>query len=131
MRSVARLIARTLPADALDAMRRITGGREFAILDADTDPILDPVLPMIARALPVGVVCQIVRVADRTGCDCCEVTAEVVTAARQEAPRGAAARQARSACLRWPVLPLPYHLWVSCTAPASAPRSPLVSGLTT
>ena len=71
-------------------MRRITGGREFAILDADTDPILDPVLPMIARALPVGVVCQIVRVADRTGCDCCEVTAEVVTAARQEAkiPQG-------------------------------------------
>lgn len=90
MRSAATLIARMLPADAVDAMRRMTGGREFAILDADTDPILDPVLPTIARALPVGVACQIVRAAHRTGCDCCEVTAEVVRAARQEAkiPQG-------------------------------------------
>ena len=42
MRSAARLIAHTLPVGAADAMRRISGGREFAILDADTDPILDP-----------------------------------------------------------------------------------------
>jgi DNA primase len=80
MRSAASLIASLLSAEAARRVLQVTGGRLLATLDDDLRPIADPKLPVIARLLSANVICQIVRVADRLGSHCSEVTAEVANA---------------------------------------------------
>jgi DNA primase len=80
-RSAAALIARMLPPETASEILQATGGRNLAILDDDLRVVVNPELPAIARILPPGAACQIVRVADRTGCDYSDVTAEVANAA--------------------------------------------------
>ncbi|HUZ26601.1 MAG TPA: toprim domain-containing protein [Streptosporangiaceae bacterium] len=84
MRSAATLIARTLPIGTVETIQRITCGRSLSALDDEQRPVVNAELPEIAGQLPAGAICQIVRVADRTGCDYSEVTVEVATAATRE-----------------------------------------------
>lgn len=77
MRSAAALIASTLAPQTASEILQITGGRSLVMLDADLHPIDNPELPAIAQALTPGAICQILQVARRTACDCCDVTAEV------------------------------------------------------
>jgi DNA primase catalytic core len=83
MRSAAGLIAGTLPPATVEAIRRITGGRSLALLDENLLPVVVRELPEIAGQLPAGAICQIVRVATRTGCEHSEVTAEVANVVTQ------------------------------------------------
>ena len=94
MRSAAALIATLLPSETAGQILQVTGRRHLATLDDDLLPVANPELPAIARLLPASAACQIVRVADRTECDCSEVTAEVANALSTEAavPKRAAAR---------------------------------------
>lgn len=87
MRSTAGLIAHTLPAGTIAEIQRITGGRTLMTLDEELRHIPNPELPTIARLLPADAAGQIVLVADRTGCDCSEVIAEVVNSAAGATPR--------------------------------------------
>ncbi|HEV2377455.1 MAG TPA: toprim domain-containing protein [Streptosporangiaceae bacterium] len=80
MRSAAELIARTLPPGTADEVRQLTGGRRLEILDENLHHVSHAELSVIARVLPPNAACQIVRVADRTGCASYEVTAEVTNA---------------------------------------------------
>lgn len=80
MRSAAGLIARLLPGESISQILRITGGRHLATFDEALRPLALLELPAIARVLPPGAICQIIRTADRTRCECSEVIAEVSNA---------------------------------------------------
>ena len=80
MRSVAQLIASLLPPETISRIHQITGGRPLATLDDTLHPITHPELPAIARILPAGAICQVIRTAHRTNSDYSEITAEVANA---------------------------------------------------
>ena len=91
MRSVATVIAGLLPPETTDAIRQLTGNNELATLDERMQPIVNPVLPQIARALPADTAYQIARVAQRLGFDdYSDVLAEVANAVIRKAacPKG-------------------------------------------
>jgi DNA primase len=80
MRSAAQLIASLLPPETISQIHHITGGRALATLDDTLHSITHPELPAIARILPAGAICQVIRTADRTNSDYFEITAEVANA---------------------------------------------------
>lgn len=94
MRSAAQSVASTLSPETAGTIQQITSGRKIETLDEDLHPILSPELPVIARILPANAGCQIVRIAELTGCTSDEVTAEVANAVRndQSAPMREPAR---------------------------------------
>ena len=87
MRSAAAHIAGILPPETANAILSITGGQSLATLDDALRPIANPELPAIARILPPDAICQIIRTADRTRCDCSEVTAAVANTVAQDSQR--------------------------------------------
>jgi hypothetical protein len=103
MRSVATAIADLLPVKAAEAIRKITGDRELTTVDEHMQPVVNPELPEIARALPADTAYQITRAAARLGfIDYSDVLAEVANAVTRKAarpkgfPHGAAPRLAGS-----------------------------------
>jgi len=122
MRSVARIIAGLLPAEAAGAIRQITGNEQLTTIDEDMRPVANPELPEIARALPADTAYQITRAAERLGfTDYSDVLAEVTNAVIRDnaspegVPHDAAARLARSS---FPHPPLTIH---ASAEPATAP----------
>ena len=113
MRGAAGLIASTLPPAAAEAIRRVTGGRSLAVLDENLRPAVNPELPEIAGHLDAGAICQIVRVADRTGCEHSEVIAEIANVVTQMpmSPRSPPQAVSRKVTARSP----PRHLRVRAT----------------
>ena len=81
MRSVAAVIADLLPTETAEAIRRITGNQELAMVDEHMQPIANPALPQIASKLPADTAFQITRTAERLGfTDYSDVLAEVANA---------------------------------------------------
>jgi DNA primase len=81
MRSVATVIADLLPTETAEAIRRITGNQELAMVDEHMQPIANPALPQIASKLPADTAFQITRAAERLGfTDYSDVLAEVANA---------------------------------------------------
>jgi DNA primase len=91
MRSAALAIARMLPQEAREAIGLAIDGRIRSVLDGGTHDTSNAKLSAAVKALPANATCQILRVAERTGRDCAEVTAEVLNAAARETtpPKGA------------------------------------------
>ena len=88
MRSVATVIAGLLPPETTDAIRQVTGNNELATLDERMQPVVNPELPEIARALSAEAAYQITYVAERLGFDnYSDVLAEVVNAVIRKAAR--------------------------------------------
>ena len=83
MRGAAALIASTLPGEVADVIREVTGGRRLVTLDENLQSVVNSELTQIAKLLPATVVCQILRVAERTGQDHSDVTTELVNAVGQ------------------------------------------------
>jgi len=67
MRSVATVIAGLLPPETAEAIRQITQNKELITLDEHMQPVMNPELPEIARALPADTAYQITRTAERLG----------------------------------------------------------------
>jgi hypothetical protein len=76
----AQVIASLLPPETISQILQITGGRALATLDDSLHPITHPELPAIARILPAGAICQVIRTADRTNSDYSDITAEMANA---------------------------------------------------
>lgn len=95
MRSAAARIAQLLAPEAAKAILSITGGCTLATFDDHLRSLASPELPAIARILPPGAICQILRTADRTQSDCSDVVNAVADAVAQEArlPKPNAARE--------------------------------------
>ena len=82
MRSVAAVIADLMPPETAEAIRQITQNKELITLDEHMQPVMNPELPEIARALPADTAYQITRTAERLGfTDYSDVLAEVANAA--------------------------------------------------
>jgi DNA primase len=124
MRSAAGLIARTLPAETVKEILRVTGGRTIMTLDEELRHIPNPELRGIAGIVPADSACQIVRVAERTGSDCSEVIAEVVNSATQSAhrPKHPAARRRKDD--PGPVREAPESMKPAGLAAAAYPEAP-------
>ncbi len=84
MRGATALIASTLPPEVAEVIREITGGRKLVTLDEELRTVAHAELPQIAQLLPATAICQILRVAERTGHDHTDITAEIVNAVAQE-----------------------------------------------
>jgi DNA primase len=122
MRSVATAIAGLLPPETAEAIRRITRNKELITLDERMQPITNPELPEIARALPADTAYQITRTAERLGfTDYSDVLAEVANAVTRRAacpkgvPHGAMPWLARSS------FPYPPLTTQSSAEPADPP----------
>jgi DNA primase len=88
MRSAAAVIAGLLPVETSRTIRQISGDRELTTLDEDMNPVANPELPEIARALPADAAYQTVLVAERLGfTEYSEVLAEVTNAVIRKAAR--------------------------------------------
>jgi hypothetical protein len=82
------LIASLLPPETAEAIRQIIGNNELLTLDEGLQPVANPELPEIARALPAGTAYQIIRTAERLGVtDYSDVLTEVANAVTREAAR--------------------------------------------
>ena len=84
MRSVATRIARSLPPEAVEAIRCITGGRPLTAPEDPPGSITSPELSAIARILPSEAITQILRTADRTSHECFEVITAVASVVAED-----------------------------------------------
>jgi DNA primase len=122
MISGASLIAELLPPDSADQIRVITQNREIQTIDELLRPVYSSELSQIAPILPADTAYQIARIADRLGCDACDVLAEVANTItrRPHPPKGPGVTQ----------LPSPGDIESACPPTAaqlartSFPRSP-------
>ena len=97
MRGAAVLIAGTLPEEVADVIRELTGRRKLTTLDEGLRPVINSAFTQIALMLPATAVCQILRVAERTGHDHSDITAEIVNAVAQkkQSPKAGASGEPR------------------------------------
>lgn len=129
LRDAAALIASLLPSATGEQIRHITGDRELYVLDDLLRPVANPELAMIARALPPGAVCQVVRTAQRLGAECSDVTAEIANAVRAAAKTSgrrtqAVPRPARLTSAGFPHSPSPGAAPTSAQLRPSGPGPP-------
>ena len=88
MRRVSAVIAILLPPETTEAIRQITGDKQLTTIDERMNPVANPELPEIARALPADSAYQITRTAERLGfTDYSDVLAEVANAVIRQATR--------------------------------------------
>lgn len=80
LRDTASYVASMLPSAVAEQILAITGGQQLRTIDERMRPVANPELARIAVALPAGSACQIVRIAERLGLECSEVTAAVANA---------------------------------------------------
>ena len=105
MRDAASYIANTLPAEVAQKIAAITGGHELRTIGENMRPIVNPELASIALVLPAGPICQIVRIAERLGVECSEVTAAVANTAITRVSRPVAETPARHTSRDFPHTP--------------------------
>lgn len=77
LRSVAVVIAGTLPESTAESIRAVTGGRPIQTLDERMRPLVNSELAQIASLLPISPISQIARAADRLNLEYSDVLAAV------------------------------------------------------